>query len=146
MRYAMNEENKEEVSLFEETAFVQNYLALMQYRLPKNVQLSFELTQEHEEKTIAPMILLSFVENCFKHGVSTEKECFIKINTAFEEDCFVLTTENDWFPMRREGHTSKGIGIENTKKRLDIIYGKKYSLDQNTKGGRFYSTLKIKLS
>lgn len=144
MRYAMNEENREVVRLSEETAFIQNYLELMQYRLPENVRLDFDLTQEQPEKEIAPMVLLNFVENCFKHGISTEKECFIKISTAFENDCFVLTTENDWF-RERETNLSKGIGIENTKKRLDIIYGKDYSLEQNTHGNRYYSTLKLKL-
>lgn len=144
MRYAMNEENKKVVSLREETAFIQNYLELMHYRLPKNVQLSFELTQQQQKKKIAPMILLSFVENCFKHGISTEKACFIKITTAFENNYFVLITENDWFP-KRKNQLSKGIGIKNTKKRLAIIYEDAYLLEQKIKKNRFYSILKIKL-
>lgn len=144
MRYAMNEENKEVVRLSEETAFIQNYLELMHYRLPKNVRLNFELTQEQSDKEITPMVLLNFVENCFKHGISTEKECSIKISTAFENNFFVLTTENDWF-CERETILSKGIGIENTRKRLDIIYENDYSLKQSVHKNRFYSILKIKL-
>lgn len=144
MRYAMNEENREVVRLSEETAFIQNYLELMGYRLPENVHLYFDLTQEQPEKEIAPMILLNFVENCFKHGISTEMNCYIIISTAFEGDYFVLRTENDWFPMR-ENKSSNGIGIDNTKKRLEIIYEQDYTLEQNIEGNRFYSILKIKL-
>lgn len=143
MRYAMNEENREKVSLSEETAFIHNYLELMQYRLPENVQLTFELTDKYSHKEIAPMILLSFVENCFKHGVSTEQACKIHIQTDFEEDYFVLKTTNDWFAKRKK--KPGGIGIQNTEKRLKIIYGKNYELQHQIKKNRFHSILKIKL-
>lgn len=144
MRYVMNEENKFYVKLAEETSFIHNYLELMSHRLPKNVKLSYELTEEHPETQIAPMILLNFIENCFKHGVSTEHECLIKISTHFEGDYFVLSTENDWL-KNHQSNKSKGIGINNSKKRLEIIYPEKHKLEYEVKKNRYHSSLKIKL-
>lgn len=144
MRYAMNEDKKELVPLKEETAFIRSYLALMQYRLGDNVALSFALTGENEESEIAPMLLLSFIENCFKHGLSASKKCIIDIRTSFEGSYFVLKTENDYFPMRKSS-SDKGIGIENTLRRLDILYGKDYTLNQEVLGDRYHTCLKIKL-
>lgn len=144
MRYVMNEENRHFVTLREETSFIHNYLELMKHRLPDTIKTQFNLTQEHPNATIAPMILLNFVENCFKHGLSTESECFIKITTDFEGDYLVFKTENDWF-RSRQNNNSTGIGIENTRKRLDIIYPKAYSLEHSIIDNRYYCILKIKL-
>lgn len=142
MRFAMNEENNELVDLQEELAFVHNYLDLMSYRLPPKVTLTYAITPCNSELKIAPMILLTFIENCFKHGVSSEAHCTIKITTYLEENIFTLETENAWF-NKKEKQT--GIGIENTKKRLDILYENKYELEQTTADGKYFSTLKIHL-
>lgn len=144
MRYVMNEENKSFVKLAEETFFIHNYLELMEYRLSNNVKLEFQLTQKHPEAVIAPMILLNFIENCFKHGVSTENSCFIKISTDFEGEYFVLKTENDWFENRQNKNLN-GIGIWNSRKRLEIIYPENYCLEHNIQNNRYYCILKIKL-
>ncbi len=90
------------------------------------------------------MILLNFIENCFKHGVSTEQECLIKIFTHFEGDYFVLSTENDWL-KNHQSNKSKGIGINNSKKRLEIIYPEKHELEYEVNENRYHSSLKIKL-
>lgn len=144
MRYVMNEENRHFVTLKEETSFIYNYLELMKHRLPNNIKTQFNLTQKHPDTSIAPMILLNFVENCFKHGLSTETECFIKITSGFEGDYLVLKTENDWFNLR-QNNDSGGIGIENTRKRLDIVYPNAYSLEHSILENRYYCILKIKL-
>ena len=144
MRYVINEENRQFVTLKEETSFIYSYLELMEHRLPKNIKTLFNLTQKHPETIITPMILMNFIENCFKHGMSTEKECIIKISTDFEDNYFVLRTENDWFDTRKS-NSNKGIGIENTRKRLDIIYPDDYSLENKMFNNRYYCVLKIKL-
>lgn len=142
MRYAMNEENQDFVSLNDELNFIRSYLELMSHRLSSNVSLEYTITAPHLEAKIAPMLLLTFIENCFKHGVNSEEGCIIKIGTYIKGNTLVLETENHWFERTDE---SKGIGIENTKKRLDILYGDNYSLKQIQTGGKYITTLKINL-
>lgn len=142
MRYAMNEENKDFVSLKNELSFIQNYLDLMSYRLPCNVTLDYIIPEYNLEAKVAPMLLLTFIENCFKHGVSSEEDCNIKISMCVMDNIFILETENHWFEKMKK---SKGIGIENTKKRLEILYESEYSLKQIKSDGKFFTTLKIAL-
>lgn len=142
MRYAMNEENLELVSLQYELVTVHNYLDLMSHRLSSNVTLEFHISEHTSEAKIAPMILLTFIENCFKHGISSEEECLIKISAFVKRNTFILKTVNPWFENRKE---SKGIGVENTIKRLDILYNEGYNLKQTIIDGKYFTTLKISL-
>lgn len=142
MRYAMNEENQDFVFLKDELSFIQNYLDLMSYRLHSNVTLEYSIPKYNLEAKVAPMLLLTFIENCFKHGVSSEMGCTIKITTFIKENTLVLKTENHWF---EKANKPKGIGIENTKKRLDILYRNNYSLKQIQTDGKYFTTLKINL-
>lgn len=142
MRYAMNEDNEEFVSLQNELVFIQHYLDLMLHRLPSNVTLEYHISENHYEAKIAPMILLTFIENCFKHGVTSQEDCFIRISTVITEGVFILETENPWFENREK---SNGIGIENTIKRLDILYNDGYKLEQSIIEGKYFISLKIKL-
>ncbi len=141
MRYVMHEDNAEHIKISEEIAFINNYLALMQYRLPESVILSVSITHQHPNTLIAPMVLLTFIENCFKHGITTEKPCAISINAYFEDRYFVLKTENTFLGKRK----SEGIGIENTLKRLDILYPNGYTYKSETQASQYHCTLKIKL-
>lgn len=142
VRYAMNEKNQEFVSLQYELDFIHNYLDLMSYRLHSNVALDYSIAECNLKAEIAPMILLTFIENCFKHGISSEKYSFIKISAFIKKNTFVLETENYWFEKVKK---SKGIGIENTIKRLDILYNGRYSLEQTILDGKYFTMLKIDL-
>jgi len=142
MRYAMNEENEEFVSLQDELVFIQHYLDLMMHRLSSNVTLEYHISKYDSEAKIAPMVLLTFIENCFKHGISLQQDCYIRISTEINERAFILKTENPWFENREK---SNGIGIENTVKRLNIIYNDGYKLEQFIIEGKYFTSLKINL-
>lgn len=145
MRFAMNEENLEKVPLQKELEFVRNYLDLMKHRLPDNVTLTADLSEATDELEIVPMILLTFIENCFKHGITTEMDCEIKIETFLTGQTFILKTENNIFNFQTSSLQSTGIGIENTIKRLDILYPENYSYKHRTEEGKYYCELKINL-
>lgn len=145
MRFAMNEENLEKVPLQKELEFVRNYLDLMKHRLPDNLTLTVDLSEATHELEIVPMILLTFIENCFKHGITTEKDCEIKIETILTGQTFILKTENSFFNFQKYSLQSTGIGIENTIKRLDILYPENYSYKHRTEEGKYYCELKINL-
>lgn len=122
MRFAMNEENRDRVSLKEEIAFVTDYLDLMRHRLPKNVTLLTEIVVPPTDLEIAPMILLTFIENCFKHGVTFGSPCEISIKIALKKNLLTLQTWNYFDPDKK----GEGIGLRNTVKRLHILYGDRY--------------------
>ena len=145
MRFAMNEENREKVKLQEELEFVKNYLDLMKHRLPDNVQLSSNLSVVSTNLEIVPMILLTFIENCFKHGLTTKKNCDIFIETALVDNTFRLTTENELLEQKSNARNYTGIGIDNTIKRLDILYPEKYTYKSRRENGKYYCELQIDL-
>ena len=145
MRFAMNEENLEMVPLQQELEFVRNYLDLMKHRLPDSITLIAHLSEAKDELEIVPMVLLTFIENCFKHGITTEKECEIKIETFLNGHTFILKTENNIVSNQPNALQSTGIGIENTIKRLDILYPENYSYEHRTEEGKYYCELKINL-
>ena len=93
---------------------------------------------------IPPLIFLPFVENCFKHGVKKEGDIKVNIDFAVRDKFLYFSVEN---PL--DGHTDSGpkhgIGIENVKRRLDLLYGKKYSLETSTADGMFKVFLKLPL-
>ncbi|UOE39799.1 histidine kinase [Chryseobacterium suipulveris] len=144
MRYVMNEDGLEKVKLTDEISFVKNYLDLMQQRLPENVTLETQIPEDCSDAEIAPMILLTFVENCFKHGISSEKSCYIFIKIKCENGTLLLETENDITENLNHKKTS-GIGIENTVKRLNILYPKKFDYFSEINYNRYHSSLKIDL-
>lgn len=145
MRFAMNEENREKVKLQEEINFIKNYLDLMKHRLPNNVIYKSDLLDETADLEIVPMILLTFIENCFKHGITTEKSCEIKIETSLNGNTFILKTVNDIFESKTNSLDSSGIGIDNTIRRLDILYPKNYNYKTHEDGGKYYCELQINL-
>lgn len=144
MRYVMNEGGLEKVKLADEIAFIENYLELMRHRLPKNVHLKTEFPKDCGEAEIAPMILLTFVENCFKHGISTDKDCEIKIDLKLENGNLNLHTENENVEEKIHKNAS-GIGIENTLKRLNILYPGNFNYSGKAENGKYICDLNIRL-
>lgn len=144
MRFTMNEDNRDVVTLKEEIDFVKNYIDLMKHRLGTNIQVQVHFPEVPDHWEIAPMILLTFVENCFKHGISTDEKCVVKIKAKLDQSVFTLHTENGIF-RNATSLNSSGIGLENTLKRLDILYPEKYHYQFLDQKDVYYSELKINL-
>ena len=89
--------------------------------------LSLTLPDQIPDKSIPPLLFTSFVENAFKHGISYQNPTFIDIALSYEPEQLTFEIKNINYQRNSENGRS-GIGIENARKRLDIIYGKKYSL------------------
>jgi two-component system, LytTR family, sensor kinase len=149
MRYVLYETEKDQTVVSKEVDFIVDFVELMKLRLPENVKLSLDIPEKIEENTIAPMMLLPFIENCFKHGVSSQKESVIKISIETHKAYLKLTTINSVFlgnPNSPEGKVT-GIGLSNTKRRLSLLYHNQHELhinDQNPEN-EFRVDLKIHL-
>jgi two-component system LytT family sensor kinase len=128
MRYLLYETQNDRTSLQREIAFVRDYIELMQLRVNRNTTVKFEEPATITEKSIAPMILLPFVENAFKHGIHSIKESLILVKIRQEEDLLVLEVENTLFYRGEREIDDGGIGLSNTMRRLDLIYAKQHKL------------------
>ena len=131
MRYVLYDSSSQHTSLQNELQFVSNYINLMRIRYTKEVDIRFNYPQSGTMNMfIPPLLLIVFVENAFKHGISYNKPSFIHINIKKEPLNLYCTISNS-----RHAEPSKdkgGIGLENVRKRLDMLYGGDYSLDIDT--------------
>jgi two-component system LytT family sensor kinase len=125
MRYAIREYREEGVALDTELNYLKNYIALQKLRV-KNPAIAYEETGDFTNKTIAPMLLVSFVENAFKHGIINDPQNPLLIHLSIEKKGLTLFVKNKI--NRNIDEQSSGIGHYNVKKRLEIYYAGKYDL------------------
>ena len=145
MRYVLYESQSDFLPLSKEIAFIKNFISLMKLRLPENVKLEINITECSEEFFIAPLILITFIENAFKHSAGTVKNPFIKINIDLNDGMLIYLTSNSIGSEQNLESKNSGIGLINLRKRLDLLYGNDYSLSTYSKDNIFYSELKLKL-
>ena len=129
MRYVLYETQAGSTMLSKEIAFVQDYMQLMQLRLTDRVAVTFEQPKPLHDVPIAPMLLLPFVENAFKHGVSSVYDSRIHIGIHQHGNELSVEVRNTVFPEKTPSlETGSGIGLTNTRRRLDLLYPDKYVL------------------
>ena len=130
MRYVLYDTATGLAQLSKEIAFVQDYIALMQLRLTDRVQVTFEHPELLREALIAPMLLLPFVENAFKHGVAATQKTSIYIGVAQPAAGQLdMVVRNSRLPNPGSDLAgSNGIGLANTRRRLDLLYPGRYTL------------------
>ena len=128
MRHLLYDSEVEQIPLKKEIEFIQNYVELMKLRYSDKVQIDLQLPGQLPDKSIPPLLYTSFVENAFKHGISYQESSFITIAFFIEAENLVFEIKNSNPGIKREEESS-GIGIENSRKRLDLIYGNRYTLE-----------------
>lgn len=129
MRYVLYDAADRQTPLSKEIAFIQEYVELMKLRITRKTSVLFDASELQNEVMIAPMLFLPFVENAFKHGVSSISEGHIAIWIIQDSDFIELLVRNTVYENRRAAEDgSNGIGILNTTRRLDLLYPEKYSL------------------
>ena len=129
LRYAMYETNKKTVPISGEVEFMRNYISLMKLRCNEKteVKTTFDIAQDVE---IAPLLFISLIENAFKHGVSSSRSSMIDIHLEQEDGSIVFACDNTNYPKDDADRSGSGIGIENTRRRLDLMYADHYSWQQ----------------
>jgi two-component system, LytTR family, sensor kinase len=129
MRYVLYETQKDRVMLSQELAFVQNYIELMQLRLTDKVEVVFRQPAPLADVPIGPMLLLPFVENAFKHGVSAMHASRICIAVRQDQQSIAVEVRNTLFTDQSKSlEEASGIGLANTRRRLDLLYPDRYTL------------------
>jgi two-component system, LytTR family, sensor kinase len=149
MKYILYKSGETSIELDKEIYFLRNYVDLE--RLRGNRYLKIQFAQEGEMKgyNIAPLILISYIENAFKHGGSREgKVSLIDISIKFINETLFFRIENDFVERIEKGEKTKegGIGIANTRKRLELLYPKRHDLTMKTQNNKFLAELMVKLA
>ena len=142
MRYVVYDAGGNAIALKEDIKFVKNYIELMRIRYTDDVDISFNYPQQLQGRIdIPPLIFIVFVENAFKHGVSYSSTSYIKIDIECENGWVIGRFENSVSDKSRS--TKPGIGLDNVRKRLDLIYGNDYDLQIEEGAENYCVTLKI---
>jgi two-component system LytT family sensor kinase len=145
MRYVTDGIQEDRVSLQQELDCISDYIDLQQLRLGKKVKLDFTVTGDPEHKHIAPLLLMTFIENVFKYGISSHEAAELIIHIKVDDKGIYLHTENALFPATRPAERT-GIGIGNTRKRLLHLYPEKHTLTLTRKENRFIVDLELRFN
>ncbi len=143
MRYIHISSTNDVVSLANESAYIRQFVELQSLRINDKTKVSLSVDIESPELTIPPMLLVTFVENCFKHGVSSVEKSEIVISMRERNGTIRFTTSNKVFPKKRIG---EHLGIENCKKRLELLYPNRHHLNINQVDSTFNVGLTIELT
>lgn len=145
MRYVLYDSTSTVIPLSKEIEFLKNYIALLRVRYPANrldIKYSFPTDEQAVRIHLSPLIFIIFIENAFKHGVSYLSPSFIDIELRVSEKTLTLHCKNTLHqPTEQKG--VGGVGLQNIRKRLDILYGKRYMLDISKSEDLFLVTLEI---
>lgn len=144
MRYMLQDSQDERVDLAKEVEYLQNYIELQRLRVFGKVQVVFSVEGNPEQFSIAPLLLIPFVENAFKHGVSYQDETEIGITIRALKNQLVFIVENT-FVRQKEGLVGQGsgIGMKNVVRRLDLLYPGQYELIIRDENNRYRVELTI---
>lgn len=145
MRYSLYESNADKVPLEKELSYLKNYVMLERRRYKAGTEIIFNIDDVLlNGQTIAPLLTFTFVENGFKYGLKSKKEKFLRINISVKNDTFYFSIRNDK-EEKRIANEFGGIGVSNTRKRLELIYPGKHELKIEDLGNSFYVSMMINL-
>jgi len=145
LRYVLEKAEKERVSLQDEINYIADYIDLQTARMNNPAQVDFQTTGNFDEYEIAPLLLLNFVENCFVHSNLTDRPD-IRIEISIENGMLNFTSSNKKKKQTDRKEKGVGLGIQNSKRRLDLTYPDKYSLQINDSDDLYSTQLKIQLT
>lgn len=129
MDYMSTEGEKEFVPVEKEIQLIKDYMSLEKVRYDERLDMQVEINGDYQNKMIAPLLMIPFAENCFKHGASVMRgKIWVKLNIIVRDNqlCFDLSNSKPLLPPAQ--HTKKGIGLMNVEKRLQLIYPGKHVL------------------
>jgi LytS/YehU family sensor histidine kinase len=127
MRYLLYDSEKGETKLSSEINFMKNYIELMRLRLSDKVSLTFSFPEEYNDIDFPPLLFISFIENAFKHGISYREPSNIHIGLQQQNDAIHFICKNS-IGRKNENGDESGIGLDNIKKRLALLFPDNHQL------------------
>ena len=130
LRYAMYETNKPKVPISGEVEFMKNYIELMKLRCNEMTTVTSQFSVFSSQLEVAPLLFISLIENAFKHGMNSNAPATIDISLTQEGDNMVFNCDNTNNPKPTKDRSGSGIGLDNTRRRLDLLYPGRYTWEQ----------------
>lgn len=148
IRYQLEEGRKPLVSLKEEITFIENYIAIEKERIGKRCEISYTVQygdQQPEQLSIAPLILITLIENAFKHSITVARKWYVHIHIRLEQRTLLVNIVNSRGD-NPPGRDSTGIGLVTIHERLELLYAGDYRLDISRDESEFRAVLEILLN
>lgn len=147
MRFILYEGDKKGVPLTREFEFIRHYVTLMSLRYTDKVEVTVDLPTETPDYELPPLMLITFIENAFKHGISYQHESFVHIKATVDDHQLHFTCANSKADKPNDERVRDGgVGLANVKQRLNLIYGKNYTLNIQDNPETYLVELKIPLT
>jgi two-component system sensor histidine kinase AlgZ len=147
MRYMIYESNHAQVPLSKEIEYMENYISLERIRLNNQIPIEFSVRGQVENAWITPLIFITFLENAFKHGVSSDNPgAWVKISIEVSDGQCYYRVENSRPQKRQEANEKSGIGLQNVRRRLELSYPEKHELTLEEKTDRYTVNLKLNIT
>ena len=144
LRYALYDSEAEKVQLSSEIEFMDNYIDLMALRCNEMTKVEKDLEAPSRPVEVAPLLFISLVENAFKHGVNARHPSFVKVAMRMDGDDLVFTCDNSLFEKQGTDRIGSGIGLENMKRRLELLYPGRYTYEQNATDDTYHVKVTLK--
>ncbi len=147
MRFVLHDNNNERIPINDEIAYLRNYIDLQLLRLDRSrIEIEINISDVPTEFTIAPMLLNTFVENSFKHGISYQNPSWIFVTLNMDQKRLFFEVRNSVHKHKPASTDKGGIGLENVTKRLEMIYPDRHVLGVNKSEREYTVTLNIDFS
>jgi LytS/YehU family sensor histidine kinase len=144
LRYVIYDSNTKHVTLKDEVTLLKNYIEFQQFRHQQNDNITFNCNIEDKNYSIYPMLLLPLVENSFKYGIKGDiSNTFIRMELKQKKDEFIFDIENNYSENLLGTNEHSGLGLENIKKNLEIVYPKSHELKISKTNDNFKVVLKL---
>lgn len=147
MRFMLNENHQDRIPLSKEIEYLHNYIDIQRMRIDENHDIEIKVNMQNSEREIfiSPMLLNPFVENAFKHGISFRNPSWIYITLTHDAQKLYFKVHNSLHPKQENSpeQNNNGIGLENVKKRLELIYPNRHTLDIQASDNDYFVSLII---
>jgi len=144
LRYVLYDSGEEKVPLAKDIQYLNNYIDLQRMRLSRKVILNYTVEGDLQGRIIAPLLLINFIENAFKHGISYLQPSVITIGIHIFEETLTLSVINP--VIEKDRFAPGGLGLKNVSRRLELLYAGKYTLDIRQLDGQHIVHLKLLLN
>ena len=143
MQYVLYDVNSPKVTLLQEIKHIDNYIDIEKMRFSDRIESELNITGEIEDVQVPPLLFLSFVENCFKHGLKENDRIFINMSFKVIDKKYLEFILINNFNPKVSQNAKHGIGISNTKRRLDLLFSKDFKMESKIEGDTYNLFLKI---
>lgn len=145
MRYLLYDTETEKVPLQKEIDFMTQYIELMKLRFSDKIKISYSFPEVVPNIKIVPLLFITLIENTFKHGVTASTSSDLSFNLELKETHLTFTATNPNTPKNNSDKSGSGIGLENLKKRLQLLYPYQHHFDYKVEDGIFTAILTLEI-